>query len=368
MSGDSSMGGRGRVGYVLAILLVVIAVGVGVFLLFRFNRAEGVGGISDYYTFEYGVDAMSELEEANPSVVISANFEYESHDGVVDEYPAIGKYEGMAISGNQSKSFVVEIVDTTPPEFNSFVSEMSYTIGEGNKDALLSNFSASDLSGAVEIGIEGDLDFKSAGDYDIQIYAMDSSRNASTVDCHVTIVGLGEESANSAWEESLRSAESVYNDIQHIADGPEETREYTDERQFGVGYYVLAPSIGLDISVSCVTGSVAYESLAGADFETILYHDSGYYVLCGGLSGIGSLAGGDAVSLYIDGVSTSYVVEGVESFEVVDTATRMEDGSMEMIPVLEGYSFVGRAGNFYLFGYNPVGDVLYVAVCAPSKS
>lgn len=82
-------------------------------------------------------------------------------------------------------NFVVK--DTRAPEFVDFKSELNIDLNAQDVD-LSKYFFATDLNQSVTITTEGDVDFKTKGDYTISVVATDDSGNQTSKECIVHIV------------------------------------------------------------------------------------------------------------------------------------------------------------------------------------
>lgn len=79
------------------------------------------------------------------------------------------------------------IVDTTPPEFTESVDEIKIT--EGDELDTLSKFKAQDLSGEVELTLDGEFDNNKIGEQILKVIAKDI--NGNTVEKEVKIIVNG---------------------------------------------------------------------------------------------------------------------------------------------------------------------------------
>lgn len=77
------------------------------------------------------------------------------------------------------------IVDTAPPEFTESVDEIKIT--EGDELDILSKFKAQDLSGKVEITLDGEFDNNKAGEQVLKVIAKDINSNMAEKEVKIIV-------------------------------------------------------------------------------------------------------------------------------------------------------------------------------------
>lgn len=91
------------------------------------------------------------------------------------DYFQVGEYALTLKWNDKEISKLLEVKDTTPPTFEDFKEKIE--IEQGSEDIDLTNyFKAKDLSN-VKIEVTGDVDFNSAGTYEIKVIAIDEYKN-----------------------------------------------------------------------------------------------------------------------------------------------------------------------------------------------
>lgn len=152
-------------------------------------------------TLEYGQDPYTDIQlksllENYDSIkseyqfslsLLSNEDEKIDADSITEEQPlAVGKYK-LEIDYADDKEplqLSVEVKDTVAPEFKDFKDNVSIDYGY-SKD-LADLFSATDLAD-VTISIDGDVNTKKAGDYEIKVIAEDANGNKTEKDCTITV-------------------------------------------------------------------------------------------------------------------------------------------------------------------------------------
>lgn len=337
---------------VVIIFTTLVAAFAGILIASYFLSPREKDLAEDEYIFEYGEDALAGLKGQINADEIDITFQAENNLG----YPKTGRYTGKAISGNHEETFTVLIQDTTPPEFTSSVENLSHTIGEGSDDAVLSNFVATDLSGAVEMNIQGDVDYKSAGSYSITVSATDLSRNTSTVNCVVEITNPVREEPQSSYESYVQGQEDAYDMIQNNADRLSgDYREYTDEEPIDKNNHIEISTVGIDLDVEERDDSTSYFEKDFTDEEVCLFTAGGLSYpggrgssLIGGssiesLTGLPSVAVGDIIDVYWDGVGYKYQVTftgecSVSGNRLINPETGLNEFEVDKLGVLQLYT------------------------------
>lgn len=91
------------------------------------------------------------------------------------DYYQVGQYTLSLKWNDKEISKLLEVKDTTPPTFEDFKDKIE--IEQGSEDIDLTNyFKANDLSN-VKIEVEGDVEFNTAGTYEIKVKAIDEYKN-----------------------------------------------------------------------------------------------------------------------------------------------------------------------------------------------
>lgn len=289
-------------------VLVCIVVAFALILIVSalYQREEDLA--EDRYTFEYGEDALARLKSEIDADKVVVNFQTEENMG----YPKLGRYTGIATKGSHSETFTVLIEDTVAPEFTSSVESLVYNTGEGSVEAILSNFDASDVSGVVELNMQGDVDFKTAGSYDITISASDNSRNTSTVDCLVTI----KEVDGGAYDVIQSKANRQSDDYV----------EYTDERQVNRESHLTIDVVGIDLDIEERDSSKEYFMKEFEEDDVCLFTlglsepgEDGSTLIGGGTEsfvGLHSINAGNDITVYWEGKEYHYTTTVSEECEV----------------------------------------------------
>lgn len=84
-----------------------------------------------------------------------------------------------------NKNVKIKIVDNTPPEFTEKVD--SITINKGEEIDVVSKFSATDLSGKVEITVDDTIDVNTVGTQTVNVFATDESGNVAQTEVNVVV-------------------------------------------------------------------------------------------------------------------------------------------------------------------------------------
>lgn len=172
---------------IITIILFVIFL-VGLFLIYRNNEnSKKIILRSNEFIFELGEDISADvsyyLKDAD-SIKNIKDYEILSDKLKINNKTFILKNENMVEIGNynlmikyknNSKKFVIKVVDTIPPEFIKY--KETIEVEEGIKDFdIKSYYKVKDLS-EVNIEVKGDYDLSKAGEYKISIIATDLSYN-----------------------------------------------------------------------------------------------------------------------------------------------------------------------------------------------
>lgn len=98
------------------------------------------------------------------------------------------------------------IVDTTPPEFTESVDEIKIT--EGDELDILSKFKAQDLSGEVEITLDGEFDNNKIGEQILKVIAKDINGNTAEKEVKIIVTAKPTVSSNNNRSTSSSSKNS----------------------------------------------------------------------------------------------------------------------------------------------------------------
>ena len=96
----------------------------------------------------------------------------------------VGNYILSLSYNDEVEDVNVTVSDTTAPEFVDFNETVTFVQGESTD--LTQLFKTNDLS-AVEVTVEGNVDFNTAGTYPIKVTAKDEYENATEKDCSIVI-------------------------------------------------------------------------------------------------------------------------------------------------------------------------------------
>ena len=174
-------------------------------------------------TLEYGQNPYTDVQLENLlenyetikdeyqfSLTLFSNEDEKIEDeSITDEKPlAVGEYvlEVDYADDKEPMKVSVEVKDTVAPKFKDFKDEVSIDYGY-SKD-LADLFSATDLAD-VTISVDGEVNTKKAGDYEVKVIAEDAHGNKTEKDCTITVKPKPkEETATSSSSFSSGSANS----------------------------------------------------------------------------------------------------------------------------------------------------------------
>ncbi len=122
-----------------------------------------------------------DIKELKKNTQIKSNIKNEDNK----EYPAIGQYKVTVQYHKQKKTKVVEVKDTTAPQFND-TNEVTIPFNQENYD-FNKNISATDLSPVTIEYQKENIDFKQAGTYTLKAIATDQSGNKSEKDIQIKV-------------------------------------------------------------------------------------------------------------------------------------------------------------------------------------
>lgn len=171
---------------ITVMILIVFLVGLNVI----YKDTDNIKLRDNHFIFELGEEISAEasyyLEDADSTKNIndyklsSKDLEIKNNIFVLkdEDIVNIGEYEIEIVYKKTSKKIIIEVADTTSPEFIKFEEKIKY---EQNTDisGLESKFEATDLTD-VKITIEGEYDSSVPGEYEIEIIAVDERGNKTT--------------------------------------------------------------------------------------------------------------------------------------------------------------------------------------------
>ena len=180
----------------IIILFVFILFLVGFMLLFR--NQSSIHLKSDKFIFEYGDEVCSKIEcyidDASFTKKIN-EFELIARDLVIkdDKFVSddsnvlnIGRYDLEIKNQNQSKKFLIEVIDSTPPEFTEF-SEL-IILEQNSIDVDLTSFFMADDLFEVKITLQGDIDLSKVGEYTVNVIATDENNQKSEKEATIKVI------------------------------------------------------------------------------------------------------------------------------------------------------------------------------------
>lgn len=101
-------------------------------------------------------------------------------------FVSVGEYNVNIIYKKENATFVIKVVDTTPPEFIKFEEKLQYEQGTDISN-LESNFEATDLT-TVKVIVEGEYDSNKIGEYELKIIAIDENNNVNSKNSLIKII------------------------------------------------------------------------------------------------------------------------------------------------------------------------------------
>ncbi len=184
---------------VISILIVIFLIG----LLFLSNK-DRIVLKQDTFIFELGeevpFDAAYYLNDDSIKDINKINLELENRDSITiqenkllsykKDYLNVGKYPAILSYKKEIKKIMIEVKDTTKPEFKEFNDKI--VIEQNAKDVDLTKFfKAEDLT-HVELIVEGEYDLSKIGNYIISVLATDESKNQTKKEFTLTVISLEE--------------------------------------------------------------------------------------------------------------------------------------------------------------------------------
>lgn len=179
-------------------IVVVLIVAVCVIVIFALPK-DNLTLKESNFIFELGDEVPFEvsyyLDENNEKYLSNSKirFKYENLVDTTDnqitslnsEYLAVGEYEMYIEYNDIQYPFVIEVRDTTKPEFIDFQETIVLEQGAVGVD-LVDYFNATDLS-SVTIVVESDLDINVAGEYTATVRAEDYYHNVAEKEATIIV-------------------------------------------------------------------------------------------------------------------------------------------------------------------------------------
>lgn len=180
----------------IIVLLMVILFLVGFMLMFR--NQNNIYLKSDKFTFEYGdevcskigcyIDDATSTKKINELELIAKDLIIKDDKFVSDgsDILNIGRYDIEIKNQKQSKKFLIEVIDSTPPEFVEF-SEL-IILEQNSIDVDLTSFFKADDLFEVEITLQGDIDLSKVEEYTVNVIATDENDQKSQREATIKII------------------------------------------------------------------------------------------------------------------------------------------------------------------------------------
>lgn len=179
-------------------IVVVLIIALGIIVIFALPKdnlalkeSNFIFELGDEVPFEvsYYLDVNNEKYLSNSKIRFKYEYLVDTTDNQItslnSEYLAVGEYE-LYIEYNDIKyPFVIEVRDTTKPEFIDF--QETIVLEQDAVDVDLADyFNANDLS-SVTIVVESDLDISVAGEYSATIRAEDYYHNITEKEATIIV-------------------------------------------------------------------------------------------------------------------------------------------------------------------------------------
>ena len=166
--------------------VIVIAAGISAAVMLSNPLKLQKETVNVEFGQKISTDAKDYLKKSvDPDIVKKTKVSYKKNPAEGQEYDKIGKYTLDLKYGDKTKQVIVEVADTTAPEFNA-TAEID-TI-EGVDLDFTSLITATDLSGAtVDFKNMKDVDLKVAGEYTLKAVAKDKAGNKAKKDIKITV-------------------------------------------------------------------------------------------------------------------------------------------------------------------------------------
>ncbi len=166
--------------------VIVIAAGISAAVMLSNPLKLQKETVNVEFGQKISTDAKDYLKKSvDPDIVKKTKVSYKKNPAEGQEYDKIGKYTLDLKYGDKTKQVIVEVADTTAPEFNA-TAEID-TI-EGVDLDFTSLITATDLSGAtVDFKNMKDVDLKVAGEYTLKAVAKDKAGNKAKKDIKIKV-------------------------------------------------------------------------------------------------------------------------------------------------------------------------------------
>lgn len=215
-------------------IILVLSIAIGIIFVIS---SQSFKLAKDTVTVEYGeaytpsIDDFVILNDKITKDNTSVEYEIVNEDG--KKYASVGTYD-VAIKHNVLYKFKDKILycktikrdaqvivqDTTAPTFRAECPaklDIIRILDDKNKPDLSKYFVADDISGVCDISIKDSaVDYKRAGNYDIEVIAEDKYNNRTTMKCNLAIVEPQLSIVNK--DITLKIGETAYIEISYLGD------------------------------------------------------------------------------------------------------------------------------------------------------
>lgn len=186
---------------VITIIISLAILGVAIFAVYTVTTPTNKLKLKEEaFVFEYGysysydkssyIDADKEVLDKTIVMINGEDIDnpptYDlSEEQWLDIYD-VGTYKGVATYEDEKVEFIVEIKDTTKPEFISFHNEITVKVNDENVE-FESYFYAGDLSDVTLSVDTSDVDLSKVGSYEITVVAEDVHGNKTEKTSKITV-------------------------------------------------------------------------------------------------------------------------------------------------------------------------------------
>lgn len=151
--------------------------------IFIYELGEEISAdVSDYLKDTDSIKNIKDYKISSNELTIINNKFASKESGFV----SVGAYNVNIINKKENATFVIKVVDTTPPEFIKFEEKLQYEQGTDISN-LESNFEATDLT-TVKVIVEGEYDSNEIGEYELKIIAIDENNNVNSKNSLIKII------------------------------------------------------------------------------------------------------------------------------------------------------------------------------------
>ena len=165
---------------IFSIILVIFLIGC---ILVYYDNHKDIILKKEVFVFELGDNIPNNVSyylQDTDSIKNITDYKLSSNIDKLNEVSKVGNYPLHIFYKNNKKEFIIEIVDTTVPQFKTSPEKIELEINE--KDINLSDyFEVEDLS-EFTLTIEGEYDFQKIGEYSLKIVAKDIHNNINKKD------------------------------------------------------------------------------------------------------------------------------------------------------------------------------------------